>query len=150
MGLKQDIEDAIQVHGAWKTKFRDYLSGKTAIDLDVVGQTSSCKLGKWLEQEGRRLLPQRDHAEICKLHAEFHHAAAEVTSKIKQKNFAAARNNLAPDGAFNEASRILTACLLKALLHTPSKPVPSEPVTAEAKPVDEAPASAPLDSTKAE
>jgi hypothetical protein len=150
MGLKQDIEDAIQVHGAWKAKFRDYLSGKTAIDLAVVGQTSSCKLGKWLEQEGRRLFPQRDHAEICKRHAEFHHAAAEVTSKIKQKNFAAARNDLAPDGAFNEASRILTACLLKASLHTPSKPVPSEPVTAESKPVDEAPASAPSDGTKAE
>jgi hypothetical protein len=39
---------------------------------------------------------------------------------------------------------------LKASLHTPSKPVPSEPVTAESKPVDEAPASAPSDGTKAE
>lgn len=151
MGLKEDIEDAIHVHGTWKSKFRDYLSGKTAIDLATVGETNCCKLGKWLEQEGHRLLPPQDHEEICKRHAAFHHAAAEVTSKIKQKNFAAARNDLAPDGAFNEASHNLTACLLKASQHTPSKPIPAEPLVPDFKPADAAPdSSQPPKSTEAE
>jgi Chemoreceptor zinc-binding domain len=133
MGLKQDIEDAIQAHGAWKTKFRDYLSGKTAIDLDTVGESDCCKLGKWLEQEGRKLLPQKNHEEICKLHAKFHQAAAEVTRKIKQKDFAGARQHLAPDGVFNLASRTLTTCLLKTVQHNQQKSAVSS-VAAEAKP----------------
>ena len=125
MGLKHDIEDAIQVHGAWKAKFRDYLSGKTAIDLNAVGETNCCKLGQWLEQEGRKLLPQKNHEEICKLHAEFHQAAAEVTRKIKQKDFVGARQDLASDGILNQASRTLTTCLLKTVQHNQSKPAAS-------------------------
>lgn len=131
MGLKQDIEHAIQAHGAWKTRFRDYLSGKTAIDLNAVGETNCCKLGQWLEQEGRKLLPQKNHEEISRLHAEFHQVAAEVTRKIKQKDFAGARKDLAPDGIFNQASRNLTTCLLKTVQHNQSKPAASE-ATAEA------------------
>lgn len=149
MGIKQDIEDAIQAHGAWKAKFRDYLSGKAAIDLAVVGQTNCCKLGQWLEHEGLRLLPQESHNEICKLHAEFHRVAAEITSKIKHKDFEGARKDLAPDGVFNHASHNLTAYLLKTTQHASSRTAPSEPVAVETKPAEAPPSDATTDTSQA-
>lgn len=149
MGLKEDIADAIQAHGAWKAKFRDYLSGKTAIDLATVGQTHCCKLGQWLEHEGLRLLPQKDHDEVCKLHAEFHRVAAEVTGKIKQKDFNGARKDLAPDGVFNQASHNLMACLLKATQHVSSRAAPLEPVAVESKPAEIPPSGTATDTSQA-
>lgn len=130
--MKEDIEDAIHAHGVWKAKFRDFLSGKTALDLSTVGETNCCKLGQWLEQEACRLLPQTDRDDICKLHAEFHHVAAEITRKIKQKDFVGARSDLAPDGAFNQASHALATCLLKAELHASPQSVQPAPSVGEA------------------
>ena len=133
MGIKCDIEDAIQVHGAWKSKFRDFLNGKTGMDMSEVCETDSCKLGRWLEDGGHRMLSPEDHAKTCELHAQFHQVAGDIVSNIKQKNFMAAREALAPAGAFDQASHSLCAFLRKASLHGGPK---SEKKTDEAKAAD--------------
>jgi hypothetical protein len=84
MKIKGDIEAAIHAHSAWKTRFRNFLSGKGGIDLSEVPHTGVCDLGIWLEGAGRRLLPPEDHEAICKQHAHFHQVAAEVISRIKR------------------------------------------------------------------
>jgi len=116
MGIKHDIEDAIYVHGAWKTRFRDFLGGKAGMDLSEVGHTEACKLGRWLGEEARRMLSPEDHANACELHAHFHQVAGDIVHNIKQKDFGAARQALAPAGAFDQASHALGAYLRKVAL----------------------------------
>lgn len=116
MGIKNDIEDAIYVHGAWKARFRDFLNGKAGMDLSAVGHTEACKLGHWLGEEARRMLSPEDHAKACELHAHFHHVAGDIVHNIKQKNFSAARQALGPAGAFDQASHELSAFLRKLAL----------------------------------
>jgi hypothetical protein len=103
MGIKHDIEDAIYAHGAWKTRFRDFLGGKAGMDLSEVGHTEACKLGHWLGEEARRMLSPEDHAKACELHAHFHRVAGDIVHNIKQKDFGTARQALAPAGAFDQA-----------------------------------------------
>jgi hypothetical protein len=117
MGIKSDIEDAIHAHGAWKTHFRDFLNGKAGMDLSEVSHTEACKLGHWLGDEGRRMMSPEDHTTACGLHAQFHTVAGDIVHNIKQKNFSAARQALAPAGAFDQASHELGAFLRKVALH---------------------------------
>jgi hypothetical protein len=130
MSLKEDIEQAIHAHGAWKAKFRDFLSGKAAFDLAAIGDTQACQLGHWLAQEGRWLLPESDHAEISKLHTEFHQVMGAIVQKIKHKDFGGARHDLGREGVFDQASLVLTVALRKATMHSSSKPMRPEGITA--------------------
>jgi hypothetical protein len=116
MGIKRDIEYAIHIHGVWKTRFRDFLSGRAPMDMSVVGQTHACKLGHWLDNEARRMLSAEDHAEACRLHEQFHQVAGGIVDRIKQKEFGAARQALVPAGDFDQASRELAAFLRKKAL----------------------------------
>jgi hypothetical protein len=111
MSIKRDIEYAIYTHGAWKTRFRNFLSGRVAMDISSVGCTDACKLGHWLDNEARRMLTPEDHAEACRLHAHFHAVCGSVVDNIKRRDFAAARAALLTDGSFDEASRELAAFL---------------------------------------
>jgi len=123
MEIKSDIEDAINVHGAWKAKFRDFLSGKAGLDLPDIGRADACKLGKWLEDGAHRMLSPEDHAKTCELHARFHQVAGSIVHHIKQKDFMAARQALAPAGDFDQASHAMCAFLHKLVLHDSPKSV---------------------------
>ncbi|MDP2030151.1 MAG: CZB domain-containing protein [Thiobacillus sp.] len=122
MTIRSDIEDAIAVHGAWKAKFRDFLSGKAELDLSSVGRTDACKLGMWLADGGRRKLSPENHAKACELHARFHEVAGDIVHNIKQKDFMAARQSLASGGDFDQASHAMCAFLRKLILHGAPKP----------------------------
>lgn len=122
MGIRSDIEDAIKVHGAWKAKFRDFLSGKTGMDLSEISKTDCCKLGKWLEDGGKRMLSAEEHAATCELHEKFHQVAGDIVQNIKQKDFEAARQALASGGTFDQASHGLCAFLHKVSMHDGPKP----------------------------
>ena len=120
MSIKRDIEYAIYIHGAWKTRFRDFLSGRSPMDLSVVGQPHACKLGLWLDDEARRMLSPEDHAEACRLHARFHQVSGDVVACIKRRDFETARQTLVPAGAFDQASHQLAAFLRRMpLRHKP-------------------------------
>lgn len=137
MGIKHDIEDAIYVHGAWKAKFRDFLNGKAGLDMSTVGLTEACELGQWLGDGARRMLSSEDHARACELHAHFHRVAGDIVSNIKQKEFGAARQALAPAGPFEKASHELGAFLRKISLHDRPKAAKKvEEVEVAAEPSD--------------
>lgn len=122
MGIKSDIEYAIYSHGAWKARFRNFLGGKTGLDLSAVGHTETCKLGRWLADEARRMLSPEDHVKASELHAHFHRVAADIVHDIKRKNFSAARQALAPAGAFDQASHEMGAFLRKVARRSRPKP----------------------------
>jgi hypothetical protein len=140
MGIKRDIEYAIYTHGAWKTRFRDFLSGRAGMDLSAISQTDACKLGTWLENEARRMLSPEDHAEACRLHESFHRTAGGIVDHIKQRDFNSARQALVPSGAFDQASHELAAFLRKMPLRHKPKGAPGVPPETEASAVDAQPA----------
>jgi hypothetical protein len=131
MSISQDIEYAIRIHGMWKTLFRDFLSGRAPMDLSVVGQPDACKLGNWLDEEGRRMLSPEDHAEACRLHAHFHEVAGRIVDNIKQKDYGSARQALVPAGTFDQASHGLAAFLRKMPLRSRPKSETGAPPQAE-------------------
>ncbi len=131
MGIQQDIEYAIHSHGAWKVQFRNYLSGRGAMDSTTVGSVHACKLGDWLNNEARRMLSPEDHAEASRLHARFHDVAGEIVRNIKERKFAAARAALGPAAAFDQASRELAAFLRKMPLRPRSRSAADKASTGE-------------------
>ncbi|MEW5967818.1 MAG: CZB domain-containing protein [Pseudomonadota bacterium] len=138
MGIRQDIDYAITSHAAWKAQFRNFLSGRGAMDIATVGSVHACKLGDWLNNEARHMLSSEDHAEACRLHARFHDVAGEIVRNIKAKQFAAARASLEPAAAFDQASQELATFLRKMPLRprnrsgTDNAPAPEGDSPAEA------------------
>ena len=116
MGMKDEIDAALQAHAAWRKRFKDYLNGNAPFDLDTASVTDQCDFGRWLNKEGHRLMPTELHGEICATHTEFHRVAGEIIHKIKQKQFDDARQDIAREGTLNRVSAQLTALLLKATL----------------------------------
>jgi hypothetical protein len=117
MGMKLEIEAALMAHSAWRKHFRDYLNGKASFDVSTAGASDQCDFGKWLNQEGRRLISPKRHGEICSAHDEFHQVAAGILQKIKEKRFTEVRAEIAAEGLLNRASARLSEELLKAALH---------------------------------
>lgn len=119
MGMKSEIEQALEAHAAWRKRFKDYLNGRGAFDAATASANDQCQFGKWLNREGNRLMPSELYGDIRAAHDEFHRVAGGIVQKIKDKQFAEARLDLAPAGAFNQASERLRGFLHKATLRAP-------------------------------
>jgi hypothetical protein len=127
MGMREEIDAALQAHAAWRKHFKDYLSGRAPFDTKLAGVTDQCDFGRWLAQEGHRLMPGEMHGQIVEAHAEFHHIAGEIVRKIKEKQFDEVRGDLGPDGAFNQSSARLSDLLRKASLREKSAAATAPP-----------------------
>lgn len=133
MAMKSEIEEALHTHAAWRERFKDILYGRAPFDLDKISATDQCVLGKWLANEGHRMIPSELHDEICAVHKEFHHIAAEILQKIKDKRYAEAKKDIELEGALNQTSLRLRSLLAKLSF--------KEPAAATAHPAEiEAPA----------
>ncbi len=144
MGMKSEIEQALDAHAAWRKHFKDFLNGRGSFDTATVGANDQCQFGKWLNREGSRLMPVSLYGDIRAAHDEFHHVAAGIVQKIKDKQFAEAHRDLAADGPFNQASENLKGVLLKATLREPGGGNAAKESEPASEPVSDAPA-APAD-----
>ena len=140
MAMKAEIEEILQSHSAWRKRFKDFLNGRAPFDLAVAGATDRCNFGQWLDKEGYRLMPKALHEEICSAHTSFHAVAAGIIQQIKEKRYAEARAEIAPQGSLDQASARLTTLLRRASLlepgATPTQEVsekPGEPAPAPAE-----------------
>ncbi len=120
MGIKNEINAALNAHSAWKNNFKDFLNGRASFDLASIDATNQCDFGKWLNNEGYRMVPSELHTEICAVHEEFHKIAAEIIQKIKEKRYAEAREDISQTGALNQTSLRLRDLLMKLSLREPS------------------------------
>jgi len=121
MGMKSEIEAALQAHAAWREHFKDILYGRASFDLADINSTDHCNLGKWLANEGHRMIPSELHDEICTVHQEFHHIAAEIIQKIKEKRYTEAKKDIELDGSLNQTSIRLRSLLVKLSFNEPAK-----------------------------
>lgn len=117
MSLRDEIEQAIADHAAWKTHFRDFVNGRVELDAATAGLPNHCLFGEWLEKEGERmLLPRETHDEIYTLHAEFHRVAAETIKMKHSGDINGAIQAISPNGIFGKASAALVQRMLKLKL----------------------------------
>ena len=149
MGMKDEIEQAMGAHSAWRKRFRDFLNGRGSFDIATVGANDQCQFGQWLNCEGSRLMPAGLYDEIRAAHDDFHRIAACIVQKIKDKQFAEARKELAADGSFNQASEELKGILLRATLRAPGGASPAAEAAPATGSAPQAPATA-ADPTKAD
>jgi hypothetical protein len=149
MGMREEIDAALEAHALWRKRFKDYLAGRAPFDVDRASATDRCGFGHWLDREGYRLMPTELHAQIREAHAAFHHVAAEVIRAIKEKRFADAHKAIAVNGAFDRASARLAYLMRRATLKEPrgarapaaaGEAPPAEPLQAAEAQDDAAPA----------
>ncbi len=139
MGMKNEINEALNAHSAWKSRFKDYLNGRASFDLKTVDATDQCHFGKWLANEGYRMVPSELYNEIHGVHKEFHQIAADIIQKIKEKRFEEAREDISQNGALNQASLRLRDLLMKLSLREPSSatsPAPKNGQSSSSKETD--------------
>jgi hypothetical protein len=121
MAMKSEVDEAIKIHVAWRERFKDILYGRAPFDLDVISASDQCTLGKWLVNDGYRMMPAALHRDICDEHQEFHRIAAEILRKIKAKRYAEAKKDIQLDGALNRSSQRLKVLLSKLSFTEPAK-----------------------------
>lgn len=121
MAIKSEIDEAIRAHALWREKFRDILYGRAPFDLTVISASDQCSLGKWLVNDGYRMIPAALHRDICNEHKEFHRIAADILQKIKDKRYTEAKKDIQLDGALNRSSKRLKSLLTKLSFTEPAK-----------------------------
>jgi hypothetical protein len=126
MAMKSEIEVELQAHSAWRQHFKDILNGRSSFDLNEIRAHDQCVLGKWLINEGRRMIPAELHNEICRVHQDFHKIASEIIQKIKDKRYVEAHEDISLEGPLNLTSIKLKSLLVKLSFKEP----PAEPVVA--------------------
>lgn len=140
MGMKSEIEQALEAHALWRKRFKDFLNGRGSFEIATVGANDQCQFGQWLNREGHRLMPVSLYDDIRSAHDEFHLIAASIIQKIKNKQFAEAHQDLETEGPFNRASEHLASILFKASLREPNTGAANKEPAA---PDDDAPATPP-------
>jgi len=113
MRMKKEVEAALQAHSAWREQFKDILNGRSTFDLAKISATDQCVFGKWLNNEGHRIIPSELHDEIRAVHQDFHRAATEIIQKIKEKRFSEAREDISLQGTLNQTSLRLRSLMTK-------------------------------------
>jgi Ser/Thr protein kinase RdoA (MazF antagonist) len=112
MITREEIDAILAAHASWKARFRDFLAGKTGMDIATLGDTEHCAFGSWLDHYGAKHLKKEQFEEIGALHAEFHKVAADIVARLKSHDYDGAHAAIAAGGALEQASGALAARLL--------------------------------------
>lgn len=108
-----DLNQAVERHTEWKTKFRLAISKKESMDAEVISKDNCCDLGKWLHGDSKPTLGKlASHAECVKKHALFHVEAGKVARAINAKKYAEAEAMLNPNTPYWNASTAVVAAIL--------------------------------------
>jgi hypothetical protein len=93
-----DFDSAILAHVNWRARLLRAINGKSNETLDpAVIESDGCPLGQWLRAEGKVLSADPGYAELVRMHAEFHRAAATVVRQVQGGRAEEARATLKQD-----------------------------------------------------
>jgi methyl-accepting chemotaxis protein len=119
--FKEEIEDAIGAHGAWKRKLKSAIAtGKINVKVSTIKAEEQCGFGKWLY--GPTITEEQKNSEqyhkMQKLHAVFHEKAAKVAQLAISGEKAHATKMLEVNREFTTASAALTTSMIAWLKET--------------------------------
>lgn len=108
-----DLNQAIEKHTEWKTKFRTAISKKETMDAETISKDNCCDLGKWLHGESKQKMGNlASHAECVSKHAQFHTEAGKIAKAINAKQYAEAEAMLNPNTSYWNASTAVVMAIL--------------------------------------
>lgn len=108
------ITNAIGAHGAWKKRLAMAIAaGSHHENIATVAQNDQCGFGKWLRETVPTSRDAECHARALVLHGDFHGEAAKVLRQVDQGRLDEARKSTAQGGDFADASRVLTATMIR-------------------------------------
>lgn len=108
-----DLNQAIDRHAEWKTKFRRAISGHETMDAEAISKDNVCELGKWLYGEAKgKFGKYGSHAECVAKHAAFHAEAGKIARAINAKKFAEAEAMLNSGTPYANASSAVGLAIL--------------------------------------
>ncbi|CUH85823.1 hypothetical protein TM5383_03066 [Thalassovita mediterranea] len=113
LGLHVALQSALKAHGAWKQRMVRAVANKnTHIAIDELRMAEVSEFGRFLMDLPLALQSSENLAEVRRLHADLHVAAAEVAFLVKQGKHAEARAAIS-NGAFPQISGALNQALVR-------------------------------------
>ena len=107
-----DLDQAIQKHSEWRTKFRSAISKKETMDESTISKDDCCELGKWLHSDAKvkRLY---SYQECVTKHARFHQEAGKVAKLINARKYTEAEAAIGAGSSYSTASSEVGAAIIK-------------------------------------
>ncbi|MCF7986766.1 MAG: CZB domain-containing protein [Methylovulum sp.] len=104
-GILNRLDQAIQKHAEWKTKFRTAINHHEKLDVETIAKDDCCDFGKFLYSEIDSGLGQLSSFPSClATHTQFHREAAKVAQAINDEHYQEAQNMMGGDSSFVNAS----------------------------------------------
>lgn len=101
----QTLDEAIQVHKAWKVRFNVAIVKQEKLDHEAIGRDNCCVLGQWLHAEGSgRYGAHSLFTRLMECHGDFHQEAARVARQINAGQNDMAIRALGATSSFTTAS----------------------------------------------
>lgn len=112
MSNHEQIEKAITAHSSWKVKLRKIITeGHSSISVNDIRADNRCEFGKWIQGPIIGIDPAAK-AEIARLHADFHRAAAKVADAALHGKTKEAEAMMAMGGEYGVTSSKLTVAMI--------------------------------------
>ncbi|MBL8511278.1 MAG: CZB domain-containing protein [Betaproteobacteria bacterium] len=109
-----NLNEAIEKHAAWKTKFRRAISEHQTLDVATIAKDNCCDLGKWLHGEAKTLYGHTKGLLVCiDRHAAFHKEASMVAETINHKKFTEASTMLEAGTSYSSASNAVGVAIMQ-------------------------------------
>lgn len=113
LGLDVALQSALKAHGAWKQRMIRAVARKnTHVTIEELRMAEISDFGRFLMELPLELQQSERLAEVRRLHADLHIAAAEVAFMMKQGKHAEARAAMS-SGAFPQISAALNQALVR-------------------------------------
>jgi methyl-accepting chemotaxis protein len=108
-----NLDDAIQTHADWKTRFRAAILTKQTLDVATISKDDCCELGKWLVDAGKSHFVRWDSYRDCvEMHRTFHVEASKVANAINARKFAEAGAMIAPGAPYSAAANMIATAIM--------------------------------------
>jgi hypothetical protein len=109
-----NLENAIQKHSEWKTKFRSAISKQETMDAATIGKDNCCELGMWLYGEGKNQFGRlAGHADCTQKHKMFHVEAGKVAVAINAKKYTEAEAMINANTPYSDASGAVGVAIMR-------------------------------------
>lgn len=101
-------KEAIRAHREWKVRFLAAIAKREQMDVANVEADDCCKLGRWLQGQGKESYGDHPSYDACvAAHAAFHRQAGMVARRVNAGDYAAAAEMLSQTSDYSRASEEL-------------------------------------------
>ena len=107
-----DLNDAIEKHAEWKSRFRDVMKKNGNFNVETVSKDNCCMLGNWLYTEEKKLCVYSSYKTLLESHKQFHIEAGKIAVIVNSGDYELAEKKLDEDSDYTKASALVCTEIL--------------------------------------